>query len=1031
MANRRLAISSLLSSDSSTPTFVPQPQQLSAPAPAPVPAPALVPKPEPEPVAAPVRYASPPINFSLPATLTRRTPSPTMLDDAPPFKRHRSDPEPHTYAHKHPQGASLSRQYSPAEQSGRAPKVSYNNPGFYSPSGSSPRSPVVTQKARPVQQHAASTGDIHDGLAPVPLATFAETTNTEQRWVESRSGSVAGSASGSGTHSPVTGRPDYQQPRTPVYSSPPLSSSTAIAALSAGAKVVEDVRTSLIEQRSSSRVRRTSADLPPGATRVHHDATSPLPRLAAKSPLPDYTPTRHAGSTIGYPSSSEREPIAALSAGAKVVEDVRTSLIEQRSSSHVRRTSADLPPGATRVHHDATSPLPRLAAKSPLPDYTPTRHAGSTIGYPSSSERERRSPARSTASISPTTAAPPPPPPPHRKSSSFDAARSGHPTNLKSDSPDAHEWLVDHYSQAPAHPSSRVHRGPGMAFAEPGASDRDIAAPPRNYEPVHIQAAAPPKPKPLSPSPTVDEELLSLVDGPSSSTKHRRDEHPDTDMREAAKGPVLDHVEQQPTQHLQPAREDVRVTPARPSQTSDIPADEDVAKPKAKRPRPSGGRKKADGMAAPRQRKKATTAAANARRSLSAMPGSSRMSSPSVATGSTPGPDMNEDVDMDVDVERPSAQDRSPSKREKMKRSKDEDKLYCICKMPYDEDTFMIACDKCDEWYHPACVDLPEHDVELIDQFVCPVCQSVNPTLQTSYKMRCLRGAAGTDEASPDTCRKAARMPLSKYCSDECGLAHVRGRLDEYNTKGGMPEHLWNAVKASRKLEGFTTAEQKTKPAKVFAAEIAEALSGEAKPLTNGHAKTNGVNGHRHDIVNGHSTAQTELQLETLRGMLDRIATERDALLKALDFVRARERLIEVSSGRSERVGECGWDERLLFSDSEWQTWICRAQDGGGAWLLTGGDDDSDGTPGEGGWWCTGKKKCDRHNGWQKLRLAEVEMEKSLKSQLLDTLTSREREIRRCIEDLEPPVLLSNAFSQIGRSRVNGKTSRGGGPRKR
>lgn len=77
------------------------------------------------------------------------------------------------------------------------------------------------------------------------------------------------------------------------------------------------------------------------------------------------------------------------------------------------------------------------------------------------------------------------------------------------------------------------------------------------------------------------------------------------------------------------------------------------------------------------------------------------MSSPSVANGSTPGVGFDDDVDMDVDVERPSAvpehleQEKSPSKREKMKRSNDDNKLYCICKMPYEENRIMIACDKC------------------------------------------------------------------------------------------------------------------------------------------------------------------------------------------------------------------------------------------------------------------------------------------------------------------------------------------------
>jgi hypothetical protein len=29
---------------------------------------------------------------------------------------------------------------------------------------------------------------------------------------------------------------------------------------------------------------------------------------------------------------------------------------------------------------------------------------------------------------------------------------------------------------------------------------------------------------------------------------------------------------------------------------------------------------------------------------------------------------------------------------------------------------------RCDDWYHPGCVKLPESDIELIDQFICPLC---------------------------------------------------------------------------------------------------------------------------------------------------------------------------------------------------------------------------------------------------------------------------------------------------------------------
>lgn len=76
---------------------------------------------------------------------------------------------------------------------------------------------------------------------------------------------------------------------------------------------------------------------------------------------------------------------------------------------------------------------------------------------------------------------------------------------------------------------------------------------------------------------------------------------------------------------------------------------------------------------------------------------------------------------------------------EESEEEKEDDKLYCVCKTKYDEDRFMIACDRyvfsqplfmnllsyhqsCDEWYHTQCVHMPDLEVDLVDQFICPPC---------------------------------------------------------------------------------------------------------------------------------------------------------------------------------------------------------------------------------------------------------------------------------------------------------------------
>nr|XP_045014503.1 nucleosome-remodeling factor subunit BPTF isoform X2 [Jaculus jaculus] len=76
----------------------------------------------------------------------------------------------------------------------------------------------------------------------------------------------------------------------------------------------------------------------------------------------------------------------------------------------------------------------------------------------------------------------------------------------------------------------------------------------------------------------------------------------------------------------------------------------------------------------------------------------------------------------------------SKSKKKKMistsaKETKRDTKLYCICKTPYDESKFYIGCDRCQNWYHGRCVGILQSEAELIDEYVCPQCQSTEDAM--------------------------------------------------------------------------------------------------------------------------------------------------------------------------------------------------------------------------------------------------------------------------------------------------------------
>eukprot|EP01130_Rhizamoeba_saxonica_P015659 TRINITY_DN7074_c0_g1_i1.p1 TRINITY_DN7074_c0_g1~~TRINITY_DN7074_c0_g1_i1.p1 ORF type:complete len:613 (-),score=123.01 TRINITY_DN7074_c0_g1_i1:259-2097(-) len=48
--------------------------------------------------------------------------------------------------------------------------------------------------------------------------------------------------------------------------------------------------------------------------------------------------------------------------------------------------------------------------------------------------------------------------------------------------------------------------------------------------------------------------------------------------------------------------------------------------------------------------------------------------------------------------------------------------LYCICKQR-DDNTFMVYCDSCHDWFHGRCVNIQESQGKYILKYVCPLCE--------------------------------------------------------------------------------------------------------------------------------------------------------------------------------------------------------------------------------------------------------------------------------------------------------------------
>lgn len=58
------------------------------------------------------------------------------------------------------------------------------------------------------------------------------------------------------------------------------------------------------------------------------------------------------------------------------------------------------------------------------------------------------------------------------------------------------------------------------------------------------------------------------------------------------------------------------------------------------------------------------------------------------------------------------------------------EKVYCICRTPYDETKFYVGCDLCNNWFHGDCVGITEESSKTLTEFVCVECKQARDTQQ-------------------------------------------------------------------------------------------------------------------------------------------------------------------------------------------------------------------------------------------------------------------------------------------------------------
>lgn len=322
----------------------------------------------------------------------------------------------------------------------------------------------------------------------------------------------------------------------------------------------------------------------------------------------------------------------------------------------------------------------------------------------------------------------------------------------------------------------------------------------------------------------------------------------------------------------------------------------------------------------------------------------------------------------------------------------------------------MIACDYCDEWYHASCIQISEDSLALIDTFVCPRCETstsdgLTPAVphRTSYKVPCHHVG----------CNEPARLPMSRYCSDRCGIAEVLERIEQ------LPYARTAAERA--RLAPKTTASEPTRGLVLWA----------QPDLATPSPDVDGADSAWFAHIRAHVTrgAQLAPALEpgtSLRAYVREHATrldlssydlarwtrelarldEQSAVLHArVDLLAARSKLLQAAEDRQSTLPAvddngascppCGFDERLCWDDEALLAWLGTPE--GQACIGESRTVPSPG-PATATLCLVAKRRCKRHADWSAVRGAELDLLRDAQTQHLSALSERAQQVRLAMQ---------------------------------
>ncbi|OCF57603.1 hypothetical protein L486_05062 [Kwoniella mangroviensis CBS 10435] len=285
--------------------------------------------------------------------------------------------------------------------------------------------------------------------------------------------------------------------------------------------------------------------------------------------------------------------------------------------------------------------------------------------------------------------------------------------------------------------------------------------------------------------------------------------------------------------------------------------------------------------------------------------------------------------------------------------SPDKNAIYCVCRKPYNEEedeVMMVGCESCDNWFHPNCVGLTDEMVDALDVYICKSCER-STHQRTIYKQLCKR----------DGCSKSLAGTSSKFCSSSCAFQHSQSLLSSMTNKNTLKQLAKTFIGFPEPKLGISTVNHaEHTPSLQCNLSNSDRLVDLEKQL---------------DQVN----RSIELVLKRQKILDDTIRKAESAILTVNVIEEEEEEVRQSKKGKKKKSGvnvngngngsgkddkPCGWNKILIAEDQEVRSFNISEQEQG---IISEEE--------EGEICMRGKRRCDRHQGWQRTIAAQLEVE--------------------------------------------------------